>query len=323
MQEKQATAFLKALGVKSVNATSNWVMCSCPLAPFTHKSGKDSNPSFGVTLSSGESRYNCFTCAGGSLEDLVSTLDFHCQKNPELYKVYDLKAAREILYGENVEVFQLPEFEEFMESDHKPFEEWPEWFLSNFPSALSSDKAMSYLTSPKRRLSEALVLKYDLRYDQSRNMVLTPYRNVYGKLAGIRGRGLPDSMMEHYDYSFNKSNNAKQVWCGEETLNLEGDLIIVEGQFDRIRVAETYPKVIANLTAKPTEAKVRKLAGMDKVWLMLDNDKTGVEATSKFKKALQYYGVASEEIPYPITYKDPDSMSSDVMLEVLKSVGIV
>ena len=45
--EYNIKSFLKALGEPNVEPVDKgWTMCCCPLAPFTHRSGKDSHPSY-------------------------------------------------------------------------------------------------------------------------------------------------------------------------------------------------------------------------------------------------------------------------------------
>ena len=88
--------------------------------------------------------------------------------------------------------------------------------------------------------------------------------------------------MRHYDYTWNQVNNSNLVWYNEEALTAEQPVVIVEGQFDKMRVSEVYPHVMANMTAKPIPAKMKKLAYAPAIILMTDNDDTADESIKKW-----------------------------------------
>jgi len=54
--------FLIALGGEVTTTTSNWATCRCVFARFFHEGKVDNHPSSGMTITGGESRYNCFSC---------------------------------------------------------------------------------------------------------------------------------------------------------------------------------------------------------------------------------------------------------------------
>ena len=113
MKEGVAVQFLKALGCHDASRVGGWVTCKCPLAPFLHKSGKDSTPSFGINIDSG--KFNCFACQKGSLETLLGIISLYTMKPgvPEhLRDRFNLPLAREILQGAAGDVDALPSYEE-------------------------------------------------------------------------------------------------------------------------------------------------------------------------------------------------------------------
>lgn len=312
--------FLKALGCHDAAESGDWVTCKCPLAPFRHKSGKDSTPSFGVNVSSG--MFNCFACEKGSLESLLSTIDFSTRKEPfdQLRPKYDFQAARDALDTAESEIDGLAPYEE-LGPVGTPFHAFPEWWLNSFTPAHLTPNGSAYLHG--RHISYEESVREDLRYDPYFDMVVFPYRNAWGVLAGARGRCAdPEKDLQHYDYKFNKLNNSGSVFMGEHLIPAAVDnhkpLLVVEGQIDRIACLRHYPYVLANLTAKPTHEKLATLNSCpDGVVLMLDNDETGKEATPLWVKGLK---VPVAVLSYPEEFKDPDKVPSALLGPLLSDL---
>lgn len=321
MKAEVAVLFLKALGGKNPKKNGKWVTCGCPLGPYLHKDGHDANPSFGVRINDqGESRFNCFACESGSLEKLVSTLEYHWLKNPVGHM--DFKTARALLDEEGSQVWPLPDYES--EDQNQMFEEWPAWLLNLLPPAYKHPAAADYLAA--RGCPGELSDRFDLRWDEQKTMIACPYRNVYGRFAGIRGRNINPNApkhFRHFDYTYGEVNNASLVWYNEQVLEMPGPLIIVEGQFDCMHVAQVYPKVIANLTAKPSQQKLKKLGGIDQILFMMDNDATGAVATDKYLEHFQGSDTQVGVIEYPVEWKDPDAVPLQWLQNTLEEAGIL
>jgi DNA primase len=329
MKPDQAKAFLKALGSKPHYDGGKWVKSDCPLAPFTHQNHKDTNPSFGVSVEPNKhSAYNCFTCHNGSVEELLQTIEMYCGQNPMKAGRYNIKAARELLESEEVAVQSLGDYTEFGESG-PVFQEWPEWFINSFVRAEFNAKAYQYLEG--RGVTPAQIAKHNLRYDSKREMIVHPYKNVYGHLAGARGRSIHNHLKGHtkfYDYTWNEVNNASLVWYNEPAIDTEEPIIIVEGQFDLYTVERVWPHVIANLTGKPVPTKMKKLSHVSGAILMLDNDPTADVAVQKY---LEFF--ARDNIQYAVIQppklsdengklikQDPHSMGEEWVREQLKQL---
>lgn len=98
MNVSDLVEFSNVLGLENVQADEQrgWVRASCPFAPWTHKRGTDSNPSFGMSTGDpaqgGGPGYHCLACGqSGSLFDLVFALQF--------YKGKHLAKASRFLHG--------------------------------------------------------------------------------------------------------------------------------------------------------------------------------------------------------------------------------
>lgn len=330
MTPKQAAEFLKALGADAhAEDHDEWVTCSCVLAPWTHKKGTDSNPSFAIHLKPGERPYyNCFSCGGGSLEELLGTLQLYRQNNPAKGKHYNLKLAREILDGAEVEVMALPEFSEFSNHHSQQFEEWPKHYIDSFMSWKYVKPAYEYLKS--RGVTGEQAVRFDLRWDSKKEMIVSPYSNVYGKLAGARGRSIHGGkhIDGHFDYTWNNRNNAGLVWYNEKVLNYGEPVVVVEGQYDLYAVDKVYQSVMANLTALPKPQKMKKLAQAPLVILMNDSDEAGQAANEKYIKYLNEYGTPYHVVEYPVIKDekgevmklDPDKMGPEWIRDKLKDL---
>jgi hypothetical protein len=253
MTTEQALVFLDALRVKNIFVKDNgWIIGSCPLAKWLHKSHADHSPSFGLNVAPGtKSYFMCFACRQGSAEELVAVIEMYSQHQPD--RDYDFLRCHQILSEEEY-VVPLPAYGEFGPPG-QAFSEWPAYWLDSFQKAEWVDTSMNYLNH--RGVSMTTIKQFDLRYDPKRQMIVAPYRDVFDRLAGARGRAIdPQATKKHYDYSFQNVNNARLVWFNEPVLNLSGPVVVVEGQFDCMRVVQAFPKVVANLSSKPTVEKM-------------------------------------------------------------------
>jgi DNA primase len=323
VNETAGRAFLKCLDAKNIQPKMDgkWLRCSCPLARWKHQNHKDNNPSFALEIDpSDEGFYNCFSCGHGSAATLLQTLELYVSQTPEIKDKYNFKGAHEVLDTQELILELPPEYSEFGEGHHKVFVPWPEEYLQGFVHAEKVPLAREYLYQSQvvknefgqkcRGFTELELLPFDLRYDYSRGMIVFPYRDVYGRLAGMRGRSLMEH--KHHDYTYEGINNASLTWYNEAVLDYyDGWVVVVEGQFDACRVAQGWPKVVANLTATPTKSKLDKLVGgADGTILIPDNDLTGATSVEKYKKYHQAIGQPFKVLHMPEGFKDADEVSS-------------
>jgi hypothetical protein len=217
--------------------------------------------------------FNCFSCTNGSAQELLQSIQMYNQINPSPYPI-DFKVAQGILDAEDLEVIPLPAYSEFHPGTVTPFQAWPEYWISSFLSVSEMPEAYSYLQG--RNVPEEMWAERELRYDFSKRMIVFPYRNINGELAGARGRAIDAGVLRNFhDYRWNGVNNAKSVWYNEQCLQTMKPVVVVEGQFDAMRVLERYDTVVAMLTAKPTPEKLLKLSYAPKIILIPDNDGPG------------------------------------------------
>jgi len=310
MRADQAVAFLQALRAKQIRVKeSGWVESSCPLAPWNHSNHHDHRPSFGLKIAPGSrSHFLCFACRQGSAEALLHTLELYAKGTG----IYDFGTCHQILMDEEY-VVPLPPFGETLAPEHV-FSEWPAYWVENFTPATFSLEAMLYLQG--RGVSMETAEDFNLRYDQKRSMIISPYWDVYGRLAGGRGRSvLSSSSLKHYDYTFQGVNNARFVWYNEPVLNLTGPVVVVEGQFDLFRTIQAYPKVVANLTAKPTAEKMKKLGDSGTVLQIPDRDEAGYQSVGYYSRHCQQLGLTHKVIWLDEGVKDAAECASEYLKE--------
>ena len=318
--QNQLLTFLHAIGVNKNHveySAKGWTRCHCPLAPFTHSSGKDSNPSFGISEFEGKLIYNCFSCGSGTLEGLINTLDFQVSRKPELRQKYNIQMARDILNDPAFYYVPLPEFEEALD-DHSGVVPWDEHYLALFPKAFKITQARNYLEG--RGVTEAEAEEFDIRFDTIRQHVCFPLRDVYGQLAGLRGRSIDpnvDPKYKHYDHTYNELNNSKKVFFNEPAIASMQPVVVVEGQFDVLRVQKVYPFVLGNLTAGITDIKLEKLLMAEAVFLILDNDETGHTKTEKVMNYLYRHNQSVQSAFLGAYGQDPAECSLQEIYDVL------
>lgn len=328
MNTEQAQALIVALGGKVSSVSGTWVRSPCVLAPWNHKSGKDSNPSFGIACERGKpGRFHCFTCESGSLAKLMQIVEMGVLATPGKFKG-DMQKAREIIEQEEVDLPVLPAYSEFDHGEKKQFQEFPAYWLESFMPLATNNRAIDYWLHRGFSLSEAL--QWDIRYDSEGDRLVFPYRDVFGRLAGARGRGIElpgeSHWSAHHDYTWNKVNNSGLCWYNEQVLDSPGPVVVVEGQFDLIRVARVYPRVIANLTAKPVLEKVFKLTQVEGAILMLDGDQPGRDATKRFCEIHSMLKIPTAVIHLPFdpeagVKSDPDKLGEQWIADTLNSIG--
>lgn len=321
MTEEQGLAFLQALRATNIRVKSNgWIESSCVLAPWTHTHRRDSTPSFGLSIRAGErSHYLCFACRQGSVEELLQTVQHYAATTQSSHVAYDFTTCHQILQDE-LYVVPLPEYAEFGPPG-QVFSEWPAFWLDHFQKVAWVMAASAYLTH--RDVAPTLWEQFDLRYDPKRQMIVAPYRDVFGRLAGARGRSIVDEVAkkyQHYDYTFQNVNNARFCWYHEPVLNLSGPVVVVEGQFDCWRTVQAWPKTVANLMAKPTPEKMRKLGDCGVVIQIPDRDEAGQQSIIRYASLCQTLGLEHRVLWLDEGAKDPDDCHPDYLRDKIHAL---
>lgn len=281
MNHKQIRKFLSCLGADpgETYESEKWITTSCPLAPWTHDSGKDSNPSFAIACKpGGESWFHCFTCEKGDLLFLIQLLKKYGAKKPK----YDLRKALELLADEEEDdvLITIKDFE--APPPHKELIlPWDEAWLDTFFKASAVPVAMEYLNG--RNVGGGMVESLDIRWDGSRECVSFPIRDWDGRLCGLRGRRISGG---YYDYGGPDNHRNKQVWYGEHSLDTSKPVVMVESVFDLASTARVYENIAAPLSVGIGKAKAKRMESALQLVTLFDNGVGGDKARAIIDKYL-------------------------------------
>lgn len=311
MNLEQVKQFALAVGTKVESVSGHWARCRCPLAPWTHDSGKDSHPSFAVSYGdNSESAFNCYSCEAGSLHKLIVLLDGFGAAKPK----YDLKQAMTLWSLEDTDDAPLVFMDDEVAEHPLADKVWPESYLNSFMPAWKVPIAMEYLNDRKVRKKMASAL--DIRWDLARHTVCFPVRNWSGQLVGLRGRYISsDAGARYHDYGYRGQRN-KLPWYGEHTVDLDKPVLMVESVFDYASVYKVYHNVLAPLTIGISADKCRRVRNAFEIVTLFDNGKGGDKGRIKLREGLPESIIV--DCTPPAACGDPGDMSKKQLRKVLK-----
>ena len=298
--------FEKLLGHEiAVNDFVQNIYISCPLAPYTHKSGVDNSKGFSIKVDPmNRSPCYCWACGfRGTIYTLIKTIE-----------EYSGRRYTSLLY--EVKRYEQPDMEDILfalSEPNKPKERYlDEGLLEGF------DK----LDFEWRGLSQKTVDAFGLLYDKEKRRVVLPIRDVNNRLVGASGRALFNCKMRWYNYwQFSKS----YFLFGEQFfLDTPGTVIILEGQGDALRVYDLlgHKYAVASLMgAKPSSHQIRKIKQhFTSAILCLDNDQTGAIGTRILASQL-IKDLDLRTVIWSCFYKDPgdENLPANKLIEMIEN----
>lgn len=256
----------------ATEVNGDWINSNCPLAPWTHESGKDSKPSFGVQVNEeGESRFYCFTChSKGSIKRLLKLI----AENTNDYSLYDYYEP--LLKNEEFAGGPLPEW-----SGRKPKTKEK---TTHTVKPLDEDYEDLYdpVDFVYRGISVETAQRIGLVHgEDSRgaHRIIFPVRGLNGELYGYTGRATEaDVVPKVRDFHGLQKEN---LLLGLHTLPHDAEYVcIVEGLYDYARQLQYGEPVVSTMHANLTEQQSRILIKLGlPVVVFYDNDKAGKEGT--------------------------------------------
>lgn len=313
MNKQQIISLLKCLGQNDPIPSDEWVRCCCPLAPWTHDSGKDSNPSFGITISPGkESVFNCFTCYTGDLYYLLQLLSKFKAQRPK----YRIKEALQLVADEENNDICLDVGDWGQEKNTAPPDvPWPDMCLDLFQPAYQVPIALDYIHS--RGITTDTAKRLDIRFDMGRMAVVFPIRNWDGVLCSMRGRRInpQNGAPKHHVYG-SKENRNKYVWFGEDKIDLDSTVVLVESTFDLASVSQVTPNVLAPLTVGMKRLTVERIKWVSNIVTLFDNGQGGDKARGLIERWLPSTSIIHK---YPAeNVSDPNDMTTEQIRDLLE-----
>lgn len=292
MDKDAVRLFAGFVGTKVETISSQgWAQMKCPLARWTHDSGKDSNPSAAISIKpDGYSHFTCFTCENHDLLALVQRLKELGAQAPRV----QLKAAMELVNaeGENELKVAIKEYDAPLnpeEDDGNNDAVFSEDWLASFLPARKVPDAMAYLKS--RGVDPYTVHDLDLRWDPKRLTVCFPVRDTSGRLCGLRGRRIaPEPGQPPYHMYKNAPGKDghynRNVWIGENHLDWDKPVVMVESVFDYAAVYPLYENVTGPLTVGMGPRKVKRMAAAGEIITLFDLGAGGNKARKLIDKYL-------------------------------------
>lgn len=311
MNREHIHKFLNALGMHNLEDGEDWVRSSCPLAPWTHASGKDSHPSFGVKVLPGqESHFHCWTCENGSLQDLV----YRLRELSGGAKRFNYKLALQLADAELSGDLVLDFSEQGRHNE--PDTVFPEvWYKQNFTPAIKVPVAYEYLR--KRGVPDKVIRELEITYSQSRNAVVFPIRNRDGDIAQVRARYIdPGDGPRYHVYKSSQKKFTRRIWHGESWYNPEYPVVMVESVFDLASVYRVYQNVLAPLSTGISRELAGRVNDVFEIVTLFDNGTGGDKAREKVD---QFFPDAIIQHLYPPDDRgDPGDMNSTEVFNTLE-----
>lgn len=216
MHVSQIESVLRGIGADKVRTVSaNKVACACPLARWTHASGRDNRPSFVVFVEGkyGDPIYKCQAChEEGSLRDLllfiwtkgqdtyhwIEVLDDGADTEKARKRSETLLDARKESGSQGFEVrrVEVPEAEArapLTTSDGRPFYDYKCLAEAEAVPEIPWEEYEPYAGSvpryaAERGLTPETCREWELGHDRDGKRLLFPIRDRKGRLVAISGR---------------------------------------------------------------------------------------------------------------------------------------
>lgn len=314
MDSSVIVQFMLSLGVDDssiiVDDDRQWVRCSCPFASWTHKSGKDSHPSFGISIREDseetQSVANCQTCGRYSgdrnhwkIEDIIHKMWLLSGEYP--------KAAAQIYttgrkYAET-EVLQIKERPDEFKEPPKPFplrmlQKYPK-LKNRKPEHIQALSIMDYMDF-KRGLSEDLLYYFNVRYNSTANTIIFPLTGLDGNTYAMRERECSYTRKKIWtvnntilkrdhrmtDIVFPKITESGAMFGLAQFDTGKNTATLCEGEIDTMSLKKFGAiNPLGSATNQITTAQFKAIAPyIDKLIHVPDADKAGVESVLKVKK---------------------------------------
>lgn len=318
MNKDQIRMFLGHLGAKVPNSQNRggWIVSNCPLGHWRHEGGESSGEVFGVKIESGDCFCNCFACAWhGTQSDLI--IEMRRYNKIDEQGEYDFKAAMELIIKaeETMDLAGLdsPDIEEMLFGKQTGDHIFADWWFNSFQPWHKVKFAQDYLA--ERGIHPKVCDILDIRADTEQNRVCFPVRDFEGRLRGLHGRAVNSTIEPRYRMYTQAGKNNPQIWLGEDTIDLDRPVVVVEGPMDLAKVRQVYDNVASPLFSNPNFLKIKRISDAIEVVTFLDIGTGGSKGRGKLEDGLKH-SVVRHALP-PANYSDPGEMPFMDIAELL------
>jgi hypothetical protein len=327
MQRKDIEYVLRRLGVdtRQMKQSGDWWMVSCPLARWTHESGTDLHPSFGIREGQGVSPAHCFACGfKGSVISLI--------------REYGRYGIRDGLVTKD-DLDELVDYVLLAEDDTGDIRvtgmmlDQPVVVPQDIEDCL--DTYHPYFAD--RGIDEQTASRWKLGWHDMDDRVLFPVFKKEGKhdrLMGVIGRTVvgEEPKWKNYPPKFKKSECLFGEWLKPKDAD---KIVVVEGPIDAIKVNDALEKrkmddefwCVALMGAEPSDVQLDKLVAFgSEVICMLDNDASGKMGTLKLAGGRiggkRFKGIGERTIVsavmWPEEVNDPGELEVEEIIELIE-----
>lgn len=331
MNDVDIRTFLQMMGVVHVRKSGGNITAECPFGPYKHSKGSDSHPSFSVKINiTGKSVANCFACkTSGTLLQLANEFNNYAhaphviqfvkdnewmepkEDKPKTFgHKLDWRKAKWLLSGE--------EQKEVIMHASKVFDE-------DAVQTIPLEKITKYLKSIpayviNRGISKQTAKDWSLGYDKKMLRVVMPVFDRRNRLVGYAKRDITPEKKDLPKYLFNRGFEKEFYLYGENLISpSRGDIVVVEGQFDALKVYQAGFNAVAVLGSFMSETQACKIKDAlplgKKVIIMMDGDEAGEKATEQILTILSDKVYAAKRI-LP-SGKDPGEMTESQIKEMV------
>lgn len=283
----------------------------------------ESNPSMGVN--SDMQVCHCFSCGfkGGFAKLLAYSLpeDFGLdEEHPSsaIYKAQQFLAER---YELEMRVLStrtkyIKRYDEVKTSvKHKEKKVLPRYKLAPFKSGKETYKYFF-----DRGFDKSDMQEYMIGRDLDNKTVTIPVFYENGDLAGIIGRYIDKNRKHNERYKIYDFERGSVLYPVDKSSPIDGVAIIVEGQFDCIRMRKSgWTNTYSMMTVEMTVEQAKYLRDHCKEVIdMTDNDKRGAEGREKTRKLLEKE-VIYKVVDYPEHGKDVCDWSDEEIEHMIET----
>jgi len=276
---------LEKLSIDIVRFRGDEAECRCP-------KHEDKSPSFNFNLATEE--FNCFV---------------GCLKGRGIHQlIYQITGVSEA--GVPAQEIIQNKFIENRKKDKKIIPSIPA-----LPLALNN-KGQDYLL--KRGIHPDIIADWSIRFWEERNAIVIP---IEDKGYALRFLKIPEDGPDKgkkYKYVIGTKMGDTLFGLSRITEN-PANIILVEGSMDCIYMHQLgFKNTLALLHADITQQQIKILKGLTVyVYIMLDGDKAGKEASEKIKTLLNHSFI--KKICVLPDGKDPDNLSKEEIEKILKN----
>ena len=339
MDSAQVVQFMLSLGVDDdsiiIDEDRRWVRCSCPLAPWTHASGKDSSPSFGITIrdedDETQSVAHCYTCGRYSVDREYWKIEDVLHKFWLVSGEYPKAAAHIYASGK-----KSAEFDSINIPDREVVWETPDCYpyhvLKKYPKLkhrkihdLEALSIVDYLCF-HRGLSEEILDFYNVRFNSERGTMVFPLTGIDKKVYAIRERACSYTRKDIWTVSSSTLKRDHQItdyippkitasgaMFGLAQIDITKPVItLCEGEIDAMKL-KMFGAInpLATATNQVTMSQFRNMQGyIDKLIHVPDADQAGVITVVKLQKLFSGTGINIQTVDCGlVTVKDDITLS--------------